>query len=155
MEEIHRKSGSSTIDFMKNKVNRLVLGFFLKRRVKLDGFPLELSLLRRGVDIKQSSHSVKTASEDAVQTSPPFSLWETGCSSTCKAEPPPSGRRAQLVWAAVFVSCHLERESSHTRKTLWRPLFLFLFWLCVLNTKQMATLTELTISSSYWTSARE
>ena len=55
-----------------------------------DGFLFELSLLRKGVPVKPSSHCVKPASEDAAKTLPLFSLSGTGCLQ------PTHGRTASL-----------------------------------------------------------
>lgn len=107
-----------------------------------DGFLFELSLLRKGIHVKPSSHCVKSASEDAVKTLSLFSLSGTGCFQ------PTHSRTAslQMQGSAGVGDCSFHvtwKESSQTRETLWRPLLLSLFWLCMLNTKQVTPLIKL------------
>lgn len=83
-----------------------------------DGFLFELSLLRKGVPVKPSSHCVKPASEDAAKPCRSSLCPGPDASSPRMAELPPSGCKAQLVWETVFVSCHLEREQSDKRDSL-------------------------------------
>ena len=156
MEGTHRKSGSSAMDFTENKVNRLVLGFFLKRRGCMMDFCLNWELL---TEKRSSCKTVLTLCETSIwrcsenlatllsvrDQMPPAHAWQN-----CL---PPDAR---LSWCGRLCSFPVTwKESSQTRETLWRPLFLSLFWLCVLNTKPVTPLIKLTISRSYWTSALE
>lgn len=129
MEETLRNSGSFTIDFVENEVNKL----FLKKNKhsKLDEFPFELSLTLK-TSYEEASQFVAAASEDAVQYATTLLSGTVPACLSLDAFSPRFSEHSAAASVAVggCVRFMSPGESSLKGKTLGRPFCLFVLTVC-------------------------
>lgn len=130
MEETLRNSGSFTIDFVENEVNRLVIGLFLKKKKssKLDEFPSELSLTLKSSYRGPCGLWRQPPRTQTLRHRPPLWDWPSLSRAGCFQPTLLRASAADAASASVAVGgCFMSPGgSSHKGKTPRRP-FVCLF----------------------------